>query len=370
MEDKEFREKFKATYDAFSASESLRARVLEQKNTAVRKRRNMRPVIAAVASAAAAVGIFAAVHQYDFHRDDSGVIYEYTAESPQAPDTPMPAVSQEASTKAEESKAVDVQSEKKEKPAKKTTEDYIREALDSLPSVSHTPIATVRPKTNTAAVQPKSVPTAAPAVTMRPASRQGSEDAPEDAKVPAENAAPAAEMRKAAAGAAAPHSGIVLRLNSPALLPVMSGMAESGSIPETVGEYNTEQWDDDRYFSYIGSDVIKNAESTGVLSNTGSSGSYFTVDVNGTPLNDTRIFTFSGSGDVSVITSKQNMYAQTVLDSAGIELSLINGRNAAVFEESGIYTGYMVLEDTSYIIEASGMTEKDFAELLLAITKD
>ncbi len=83
MEDKEFREQYKKAFDSICASETLKATV---KNMSPRSRRHViTPFKATIGTVAAAVMIFAAVHDYSVDKDTSGVISE-TVVSTQLPE--------------------------------------------------------------------------------------------------------------------------------------------------------------------------------------------------------------------------------------------------------------------------------------------
>lgn len=83
MEDKEFKEQYKKAFDSICASEALKANV---KNMSPRSRRHViTPFKATIGTVAAAVMIFAAVGDYSFDKDTSGVISE-TVVSTQLPE--------------------------------------------------------------------------------------------------------------------------------------------------------------------------------------------------------------------------------------------------------------------------------------------
>lgn len=83
LEDKEFRAQYKKEFDSICASDELKNAV---KNLKPQKpRRVVTPFKAALGTVAAAVMIFAAVHDYSFEKDTSGVISE-TVVSTQLPE--------------------------------------------------------------------------------------------------------------------------------------------------------------------------------------------------------------------------------------------------------------------------------------------
>ncbi|MDD6564858.1 MAG: hypothetical protein PUF08_07235 [Clostridiales bacterium] len=80
MEEKEFKSQYKKDFDGILASESLRNSV---KNlTPRRQRHTVTPFKATIGTVAAAVMIFAAVHEYKFEQKSDGVISETVVTTP------------------------------------------------------------------------------------------------------------------------------------------------------------------------------------------------------------------------------------------------------------------------------------------------
>ena len=80
MEDKEFRELYKKEFDGICASDGLKSAV---KNLGPQKpRKVVTPFKATIGTVAAAIMIFAAVNDYSFEKDTSGVISETVVSTP------------------------------------------------------------------------------------------------------------------------------------------------------------------------------------------------------------------------------------------------------------------------------------------------
>lgn len=100
MEDKEFREQYKKEFDAICASDGLKSAV---KNLKPQKPRNVvTPFKATIGTVAAAIMIFAAVSDYSFEKDTSGVISEKVVSTP-LPETEFVIVEKKPEGKTTES---------------------------------------------------------------------------------------------------------------------------------------------------------------------------------------------------------------------------------------------------------------------------
>ncbi len=80
MEDKEFRELYKKEFDGICASDELKSAV--RNLTPQKPRRVVTPFKATIGTVAAAIMIFAAVSDYSFEKDTSGVISETIVSTP------------------------------------------------------------------------------------------------------------------------------------------------------------------------------------------------------------------------------------------------------------------------------------------------
>lgn len=103
MEEKEFKSQYKKDFDGILASESLRNSV---KNlTPRRQRHTITPFKATIGTVAAAVMIFAAVHEYRFEQNSDGVISETVVTTPM-PEAQFGVAEQSPTEKTKEAVAV------------------------------------------------------------------------------------------------------------------------------------------------------------------------------------------------------------------------------------------------------------------------
>lgn len=133
LEDKEFRAQYKKEFDSICASDELKNTVKSLKPQ--KPRRVVTPFKATIGTVAAAVMIFAAVHDYSFEKDTSGVISE-TVVSTQLPDAQFEIVEKEQS-----------------KPlltAKSTQEPQTANIVTVTPSPTQMPVATPAPTASAA----------------------------------------------------------------------------------------------------------------------------------------------------------------------------------------------------------------------------
>lgn len=100
MEDKEFREQYKKEFDAICASDGLKSAVKNLKPQKPRK--VVTPFKATIGTVAAAIMIFAAVSDYSFEKDTSGVISEKVVSTP-LPETEFVIVEKKPEGKTTES---------------------------------------------------------------------------------------------------------------------------------------------------------------------------------------------------------------------------------------------------------------------------
>ena len=100
LEDKEFREQYKKEFDAICASDGLKSAVKNLKPQKPRK--VVTPFKATIGTVAAAIMIFAAVSDYSFEKDTSGVISEKVVSTP-LPETEFVIVEKKPEGKTTES---------------------------------------------------------------------------------------------------------------------------------------------------------------------------------------------------------------------------------------------------------------------------
>ncbi len=336
MDEREIKEEYKRVFDNIRASDELRNRIILQKKP---PKRNFMPIIATVSSIAAAVVMFAAVKDYDFKTDGSGVISESVSETTSAP-------VEYALQKTEQYTAEPTENPYQYREPVKQPAPTARPAPKRSVSVSDT-VSVVSPPTEA----PVEVVTEAPTAVV--------------------TEMPTTEPQALAGGVKVRlgYKGVLLNINSPSIMPKDYAAAAAELYTADESEYTVEEWDNDRYFNYIGTDIINGVEYSGDLIYTGGASSSFTVDSNGLPLNDTRIFTFSGNNGrfAQIVTSRDLTYANAVISDDGIVLSDINGTNAAVFAQDSEYSIYMIYNGTSYIINASELTEEEVCIILATL---
>lgn len=413
MDERDMRSEYKRIFDGIHASDELRRRILEQKP----KKRSIRPYIAAASSVAAGVMIFAAVYNYDFNSGSDGVISE-TAVT----ETERPAAARtdggERSAAGQEQKADEAGADIEagvtaataepaaaEGRAKKTTEDYKREALERAgidssgnetdgtdrrsaagqsaadSRASENSVQETKPSEN-GSVQieiPVSGGGAAEETEEKPEQETAGTQAEESEQQAAEDNAPGVSLQAASSRAS---GGVLLNVNSPSVYEVYVGSAAAGEYSygsadtyDSSGSdgYVSEQWDNSRYFDYIGADIVSRVTGGTELEYTGDKSSYFMVDESGVPVNDSRIFVFEGENGkyVSVITSRDTIYAETYLSDPDLQLSDVDGISAVVFDMDGKqYKCYMIFGGTSYTIDTEGLDEDGLSELLLSIVSE
>ncbi len=414
MDEREFRDEYKRVFNNIHAS----AELLEKIKTQKQPKRNFKPYIAAAASAAAAFMIFAAVHDYNFdNNNDDGVISET-----RIAETEKPAATERAKAQTEPEKSTEKDSTtdtavagdnvtSTKKPEKKTTQDYMKEALeksgatkqseykapvitskpdsgntaDSTRSGSSYPAEPVPEKTQAAAAESSAVSeqsnsyseTSAPeykaSVSLRiNKAAETSEKTTKFFNNPEENDGQA--VSEAASADAAPSEGYASNGgtlygssggSSSAIMP--GGGGGSFSAPASVAA--SVEWDNDRYFEYIGVDLKAKIELCADVEYTGDDTAYFMVDQNGDLLNDLRTFTFRGENGIciNVETTRSTDSVQSIIDDESFEKSDIEGTSAVVIDTDGTYRCYMIFKGTSYTIDASGITEDGLGDILLSI---
>lgn len=399
MEDKKFRGAYKDLFDGIRAGDELKARVLAGK----RKKHNAGPAIAAIGTIAAAVAIFAAVRGYDFSHRDDGVITEtavtetavpqknFHAPAEQSPEKPdaQAAVDTEQPASAAEAAVDTEQPASAAQAAKKTTEDYMREALEGMNTAAPAEAQSVHGRTQSTQQYTESAPevTAAPKVTAAPEQKtvpqetNGNINATEE-----EQDVPAAKPRmkeqsSVTADAEAedteksivipfPTGSVTLRMNSSSVLEELMYEAVPASEEADISEvYHTEKWDNQRYFDYLGIDIINSLKIGDDMKYAGDDMYYFTVDANGRLKNDTRIFTFKGSEGrlVSVITSRDTTFVDSVLGSPEVVKSKISDIQVAAFQPDQAYYFYMKSNNVAYIITTEELDGKEIADLLSSL---
>ncbi|MGN0163712.1 MAG: hypothetical protein ACI4EA_09085 [Candidatus Ornithomonoglobus sp.] len=390
MEDNELGRAYKELFDGIKASDELKARVLAGK----RRKYDVRPVIAAISTIAAAVAVFAAVRGYDFSHRDDGVITETAVTETAAPrkgiSEPFEQNKEEADEQAEESvqkpDAVTETAEHAKKPAatpdaaKKTTEDYMREALEGMstaaPSKEREAPESIQPPSayapkESAEYEQGTVPSGTNEKVNEEDEEQGVSAA--KTRIIERSSVPEASVSDDQGGSLVipfPTGPVTLRMNSQSVLAeLMYEIAPASEDTDTAEEYHTEKWDNQMYFDYLGIDIINDLKLSDDMKYSGDNAYYFAVDTNGRLRNDTRIFTFEGSEGrlVSVLTSRDTTFVDSVLSSPEVMKSRISDIQVAAFQPDQAYYFYMKSNDVAYIITTEELDGQEIADLLFSI---
>ncbi len=403
MEDRKLDEEYRQLFDNIHASEDLKRRVLSAKP----KKRNIRPIIAAAATAAAAFTIFAAVHDYDFTHKGDGVIStvtvqtdgdnaEKTGESaapaykaasdeavPESTGAPEPAPTPKPAP-AQPRTSAGAAAPKKQQSSPKGFGQSSPPAAGEEKRRAAAPVSGSAAADKQAAVHTPAPQPPQPDVQSEPVRGTADETADtgnvsdmaqeKNFKEPEADHAPEAENADNKDGGVSRRAvyarrGALLKMNSYSLMPVGAAAEQQADI-FAGGDYHTDEWDNSRYFDYIGTDILKKAVLPEDFVYSGAESMVFTVNSDGVPLNDTRIFAYTGSNGryVGIITSRDSSYTQTCLSASGLEMSEINGTCAVVFQSENSYSCCMLYGGASVIVNADGITEDELAELLLGLT--
>lgn len=413
MDEREFKNEYKRVFDDIHASAELLEKIKTQKQT----KRNLKPYIAAAASAAAAFMIFAAVHDYDFNSNDDGVINETRIS-----ETEKPTATEKAKSQTEQEKSVEKDNAKDgavsgdnvsetNKPEKKTTQDYMKEALEKSGATKQSeykaPVITSKPDNSNSADSTNSgssysagsIPekTPAAAVESNAVSEQSNsyyETSAPEYKASAElkinkasetserttkffnnpeetavaEAAPDAAY-SAASGGSVSSNGVSNGSTWSSSSSASSGAGGGASLAVPSSPNIAVEWDNDRYFEYIGVNLKEKIELCADVEYTGDNTAYFMVDQNGDLLNDLRTFTFKGENDIyiNIETTRSVSDVQSFIDDETFEKSDIAGISAVVIDMDGTYRCYMIFNGTAYTIDASGITENNMSDILLSI---
>ncbi len=405
FDDESFREEYRRAFDNIHASDELRSRILGQKKP---KRRDMRPYMAAAGAAAAGLAIFAAVHNYDLTGREDGIINETSSvtdsdrsdehsdpalpgngavpgsSSSQKPSSDGSAASEAPAAQspaASEDRGTLPQSSAEAGTQRKTTEDYMKEALEKsgvdggvssdtysgsradLPADYSLQVETDDSNSG-ARFEAESGGKATYSVEI-PQGDQGSSSS-SSGSVEKDTDGSAIPPLKSARTA----GNVLLNMNSPSVYAAYEaqvyGVTESAY--DTSG-YHLEKWDDGRYFDYLGANITEKADLADDFAYTGGGEMSLMVDADGTPMNDSRIFAFEGNNGryVNIITSRETVYADTYLADPDLLKSDIAGTDAIVFDMGGSYKCYMVYGGVSYVIDAEGIDETELSYLLLSL---
>lgn len=288
MEDKEFKAQYKKEFDNIHASDELRNAVINLKPQ--KPRRVVTPFKATIGTVAAAVMIFAAVHDYNFEPDTSGVISE-TVVSTQLPEAQFEIV-------------------EKKKPVPATT----------TPPANGSDVATPTQKPKSVnTVTATATPTKAPTVTVKPAEEPKAEPASEG--MSDDGVAPANEV-----------SGIV---------PFSDDQPTPRSGGANTPISTIEMWTVEKYYEYLGTNVSQKIMGR----YTGAQMLEIEVDADGVPIKDIAVLDFATNSGAGVhITVSKNTW-QFDASMSGTISEIGNGYSAYKLS-NGVYYNIYVTNTT------------------------
>lgn len=360
MDEKDFIKEYKEMFDGIEARTELKDKILRQKKP---KRNKFRPIAAAIATTAAAVMIFAAVHDYSFDRDDSGIISTVTVSETEPP----------------EQKRQDEQAPK----ATAVADNSEQTVVTAAPAQKAANKNTVRPKSTSAPAHPRITPepyTEHRESSEAPAARYSAPETPPEASsadtvsetVPETDHENRNDQQTTEGSLVLPFrtGTVTLRMSAESVLTnlILQSMQQNDEL-DSAEEYHTEQWDNERYFNYIGNDILNDISLGSDMIYTGGYSSYFTVSSDGRIKDDQRIFVFNGSGSrsVSILTSRDTSFVDAILSSPEIDKKNIKDIEMTVFGSDLTYFFYIKSNDVAYIVTTEGLDGEEIAELISSI---
>ncbi|MDD6763824.1 MAG: hypothetical protein PUD92_09460 [Clostridiales bacterium] len=420
MEDKELYSNYKELFDGIKASDELKSRVLARQ----RKKYDARPVIAAISTIAAAVAVFAAVRGYDFNHSDDGVIVETAVTETAVPQERFSVSAEQAfeasdkRTEKKEEKSVSVPEpaksetaekkntsaygetatipekktvpEKKTAPENKADEYSAHNAFEGINTESALNVYTIpTPQSESNRTQTLSSSQKSDAHDNQTVSEETNGNIQKDdgglketemqtrmvlqsdvAEQSNESVSSVSEDTGGSLVIPFPTGAVTLRMNSPTVLSAL--MYQTAEVSEDTAAdetYHTEKWDNQMYFDYLGTDIINGLKLSDDMEYSGDNSYYFSVDGNGKLKNDTRIFTFTGDGGrfVSILTSRDTTFADSILSSPEVVKSSISNIQLAAFKKEQSYLFCMKSYDTAYMITTEEMDSQEIADLLFSI---
>lgn len=393
VKDNELRTEYIRIYDNIRASDELKDKVLKLK----KKKRNPKPFIASAATVASGIMIFAAVHNVPLDRNKTDDVISETVTTVDGTgngteNSVMPSFAGGNSTKAGgENKERNSTSVPKadnktkntasaDKPAAssaasgsssavdKTAEQLEREAMAKANRTYEKAESGVKRES---AAERTTADDTAPVYTASKADSNVYKIQTEDIPVQASAEADDEEITARSSGAVA-MSGmrtkagdVVFHMNTSAALNMVSYNAAAVSSYRIEAATVQEEWDNKRYFNYIGKDIISCIESVKGFDYIGDDSTYFMIDADGKPQNDSRIFAFSNGTDrVNIITSTDTTFIDAYMSEEELLKSSVNGTQAVIFELENEYKCYMASEGIAYIIDVY-TSELDVLEAVL-----
>lgn len=350
MEDRRL-EEYKEVFDNIHAPEYLKNNILKMKP----QKRNYRPVIAFASTVAAAIAIFASVGNYDFtNKDDSGVIKQVaviddttqtnapsytkgnTTMEPEGAVTERPEITPAAkpmpdnrvsATKKPLTPAV-VKNTTSPAKSNKVTQNAAKDKINSTDEVNSAPTL---------------IPTSSPQITEKQAEQT------EEKQTSVPQTDNINEPQTASEDNSATQTMVV---------------RSSGGGGGASSAVKTEEWDNKRYFNYIGIDIVSKIEQNSGFVYIGASSNFVTVTEDGEIINDEWNFAFErpDGGYINIITSKKGS------DNSGLSDAVTEGAiKAAISENGDSYSCHLRNKGTSYMVYATKITKEEFISLLKSL---
>jgi hypothetical protein len=346
MEDRRL-EEYKEVFDNIHAPEHLKNNILKMKP----QKRNYRPVIAFASTVAAAIAIFASVGNYDFtNKDDSGVIKQ-VAVIDDTTQTNAPSYTK-GNTTMEPEGAVTERPEIT--PAAKPMPDNMVSATKKplTPAVVKNPAAPLKSNkatqnkintTDEVNSAPTLIPTSSPQITEKQAEQA------EGKQISVPQTDTINEPQSASEDNSATQTTVG---------------RSSGGGGGALSDVKTEEWDNNRYFNYIGIDIVSEIEQNSSFVYIGASSNFVTVTEDGEIINDEWNFVFErpDGGYINIITSKKGS------DNSGLSDAVTEGAiKAAISENGDSYSCHLRNKGTSYMVYATKITKEEFISLLKSL---
>ena len=366
MKDRRLEEEYKEVFDNIHAPEYLKKNILKMKP----HKRNYRNVIAFASTVAAAIAIFAAVGSYDFtNKDDSGVIKKVSVvENTSQTDNPLytnsPATVKPAETETQTPEVTPTAKpipDNTAMPAKKTQPtSVVKNTTAPLKSNKATqkPVRNNTPKPQnqergktsaTAEIKTADEVNAVPAVipTQVP---QLTEQKVEQTEVPQISVSQSENINE---------PQISSEDNSVMQTAIMRSSGGGGGGSSLTVQ--TEEWENNRYFNYIGRDVVSEIEQNSDFVYIGSNANFVTVSEDGEIINDEWNFAFerADGGYINIITSKKGSDSSGALTEDDI--------NSAISENGDSYSCQLRNNGIVYTVSATKLTKDEFTGLVKSL---
>lgn len=359
MNENELKEEYRRLFDGIHASPDLYGRILKKE----KRHFAFKPVLHGLTAAAAALVIFAAVHDYDFSPKTDGIISEtavQTDTSEQNGDIDATEEHTVSSREAVPSPAPTSDTQKKQ------AAENPSQPLRTVQPVPHSAdVRSVQPSQPSERVTPSHTPKTESVQYAVPSPAVISEQDNATVEITAAQDEPITQKRSM-------HRKSLFNVNHMTAKPLADTSSAAVYSAGTENVPVMEEWDNNRYFDYIGTDILNDVVYSEDLEYIGENTRYFEVDSNGVPLSDTASFNFSGNDErfVQITTTKDLTYSTSVISDVNVVLSDINGTEAAVFADNDDYSAFMIHGDTSYTLNTTAITEEEICDMLTSITAE